>query len=660
MNAQDMHVRNDTLRWSEQNQRWLVQQLALLRERVARGNAADSATATPANPSTEDATPSARAATFVPALEQLVSLFGLTRFEREVLLLAAGVELDAALRRMVREALGGKINFALALDKLSDAHWDAVAPQAPLRFWRLIGLEPRSPLTEAELRIDERVLHYLTGVAAIDERLQGIAQTATRDHGVVDSRFANRVARILDGAARQPALLVLHRDDASGWAEGEVTAAATLRAIGLDALVTRIHDWPADPRELSEAARLLDREAALNGAAVIIHLDALCEHAQEHELRTEALIAKLRSHVLLLGKPSRELLAALPMREVHRLPLPTSSTDIGPRRADATDAMQRALKRALQQFRLPPAQLQTAISSVQSAPDSDETDAAHTDNIVWQALREAARGGLDALAQRIDSRTTFADLILPPAPLATLRDITRQLRQRERVYQEWGFAEVSARGLGLCALFAGESGTGKTMAAEAIANEAQLDLYRIDLATVVSKYIGETEKNLKRLFDAAEASGAVLLFDEADALFGKRSEVKDSHDRYANIEIAYLLQRIEAYRGLAILTTNMKSALDRAFLRRIRFVVQFPFPDARAREELWRRQFPAQAPVNGVDYAALAKLQLAGGNIRSIAINAAFKAADQDCTIGQRLLVEAARAEYAKLERSGNELGEIR
>ena len=142
------------------------------------------------------------------------------------------------------------------------------------------------------------------------------------------------------------------------------------------------------------------------------------------------------------------------------------------------------------------------------------------------------------------------------------------------------------------ALFAGESGTGKTLAAEAIANEVDLDLYRIDLATLVSKYIGETEKNLKRLFDAAEASGAVLLFDEADALFGKRSEVKDSHDRYANIEVAYLLQRIEAYRGLAILTTNMKSALDRAFLRRIRFVVSFPFPDAAAREQIWRRQFP--------------------------------------------------------------------
>jgi SpoVK/Ycf46/Vps4 family AAA+-type ATPase len=223
------------------------------------------------------------------------------------------------------------------------------------------------------------------------------------------------------------------------------------------------------------------------------------------------------------------------------------------------------------------------------------------------------------------------------------------------VFHEWGFSEVNARGLGLCALFAGESGTGKTLAAEAIANESGLDLYRIDLATVVSKYIGETEKNLRRLFDAAEASGAVLLFDEADALFGKRSEVKDSHDRYANIEVAYLLQRIEAYRGLAVLTTNMKSALDRAFLRRIRFVVQFPFPDPPARAEIWRRQIPARAPVSGIDFSALARLQLAGGNIRSIVLSAAFRAADQGRAIDQELLMDAARSEFAKLERGFTE-----
>ena len=189
------------------------------------------------------------------------------------------------------------------------------------------------------------------------------------------------------------------------------------------------------------------------------------------------------------------------------------------------------------------------------------------------------------------------------------------------------------------------------MAGEVLASELKLDLYRIDLSQVVSKYIGETEKNLRRVFDAAEESGAILLFDEADALFGKRSEVKDSHDRYANIEISYLLQRMEAYSGLAILTTNMKSALDTAFLRRLRFVVQFPFPDAAQRAEIWRRIFPAQTPTDGLDFTQLARLQVAGGNIRNMALNAAFLAAEANQPVGMGHLLHAAKSEYAKLER---------
>ncbi len=225
------------------------------------------------------------------------------------------------------------------------------------------------------------------------------------------------------------------------------------------------------------------------------------------------------------------------------------------------------------------------------------------------------------------------------------------MRHRARVYDDWGFAEQSNRGLGLSALFAGPSGTGKTLAAEILANELRLDLFRIDLSAVVSKYIGETEKNLRRVFDAAEEGGAVLLFDEADALFGKRSEVKDSHDRYANVEISYLLQRMEAYRGLAILTTNMKEALDPAFLRRLRFVVQFPFPDQSQRAEIWRRIFPAKTPTDSLDLEKLSRLSISGGNIRNIALNAAFAAADADEPVRMPHLLGAARLEYEKLEK---------
>jgi SpoVK/Ycf46/Vps4 family AAA+-type ATPase len=276
-------------------------------------------------------------------------------------------------------------------------------------------------------------------------------------------------------------------------------------------------------------------------------------------------------------------------------------------------------------------------------------DLAHT---LWDVCRVHARARLDDLAQHIDSAATWDDLVLPDGQRQILHDIAAHVRQRARVYEQWGFAGKSARGLGISALFAGASGTGKTTAAEVLAGELRLDLYKIDLSAVVSKYIGETEKNLRRIFDAAEAGGAILLFDEADALFGKRSEVKDSHDRYANIEVSYLLQRMESYRGLAILTTNMKSALDQAFLRRIRFVVQFPFPDATQRAEIWRRIFPPATPTEGLNIERLARLNAPGGNIRNIALNAAFLAADQGSPIRMIHLLHAARVEYAKQEKT--------
>ena len=258
---------------------------------------------------------------------------------------------------------------------------------------------------------------------------------------------------------------------------------------------------------------------------------------------------------------------------------------------------------------------------------------------------------LNDLAERVEPKASWDDLVLPPDQMTVLHTITMHVRQRDKVYGEWGFAEKSARGLGISALFAGASGTGKTLAAEVLANALGLDVYRIDLSSVVSKYIGETEKNLKRVFDAAEGTGAILLFDEADALFGKRSEVKDSHDRYANIEVGYLLQRMESYRGLAILTTNLKHSLDNAFKRRIRFEVDFPFPDFAHRAEIWRRVFPTQTPLNGLDFECLAQLNVAGGNIRNIAMNAAFLAADGEQRVTMAHLMEAARTEYAKLDK---------
>ncbi len=256
----------------------------------------------------------------------------------------------------------------------------------------------------------------------------------------------------------------------------------------------------------------------------------------------------------------------------------------------------------------------------------------------------------------MEPRVGWDDLILPAAELRLLREIAEQVAQRTTVYEKWGFSRKMSRGLGISALFAGDTGTGKTLAADVIATHLRLDLYRIDLSAVVSKYIGETEKNLRRLFDAAENGGSILFFDEADALFGKRSEVKDSHDRYANIEINYLLQRMEAYRGLAILATNMKSALDQAFLRRLRFVVNFPFPGVAERKSIWQRVFPSDVPRAALDYDRLARLNVAGGNIYNIALNAAFMAARSGGTVTMPMVLEASRAEFRKLERPINEM----
>jgi len=265
------------------------------------------------------------------------------------------------------------------------------------------------------------------------------------------------------------------------------------------------------------------------------------------------------------------------------------------------------------------------------------------------------RPRLDALAQRLDPKATWEDIVLPSSETVLLRQIADQVGQRSRVYEEWGFSKKMNRGLGINALFAGESGTGKTMAAEVIANDLRLNLYRIDLSAVVSKYIGETEKNLRRLFDAAEEGGTILFFDEADSLFGKRSEVKDSHDRYANIEVNYLLQRMESYRGLAILATNMKSALDSAFMRRLRFIVNFSLPELAERKAIWQRMFPPEVPTSGLDFDRLARFNIAGGHIHSIALNAAFLAAQAGTPVTMSLVLNAARAEFRKLERPINE-----
>jgi ATPase family associated with various cellular activities (AAA) len=640
--------------WTDLNRQWLIAAIARLRERLEVRLAGGTGEA-------QDAVAATAASGCTPALVLCARTFGLSPFERELLLLVAGLELDQGLRAAVATLNSGvcsQASYGLALAVLTEPHWHALSPDAALRHWRLVEPEPGAPLTQAALRIDERILHFIAGIVASDAALAGVANLAAGTPGLAEDDLptVQRIARLLEAEDHRPPLVVL-RDNGLDPALRRDFALAAVAQLGRPALWIEARDLPADPDSLLRLARHVDREAALIGCVPVLSLDG-----PGSEFVALGLAARLRSAFLWLGAALPQLVALPRSRRVLRFDLPAPDAQrtraalfsrwrrVAPAGACEDAALRAALDRAGRQFHLGPAALDTILERLQAtAPAAREAE-------IWPAAREAARDGLDAITQRVETRTTFDDLVLPPGQSTMLRDIARHLRQRERVYRDWGFGARHPLGQGLVALFTGESGTGKTLAAEAIANDVELDLYRVDLATLVSKYIGETEKNLKRLFDAAEASGAVLLFDEADALFGKRSEVKDSHDRYANIEVAYLLQRVETYRGLAVLTTNMKSALDQAFLRRIRFIVGFPFPDVAAREQIWRRQFPPGAPLGEIDFAALSRLNLPGGHIRSIALNAAFKAADLGAPIDQAVLLAAAREEFAKLDRPVNDI----
>lgn len=586
------------------------------------------------------------------ALDTLCAAFGLSDFERDLLLLCAGVELDASFGPLLAEAQADPgrpcPTFGLALAALPGAHWSALAPEAPLRRWRLIEVGAGPALVASPLRIDERVLHFLLGVNYLDERLRGMVEPAppvaplAPSHAALAERIAGLWAQ--PGAGGSPPVVQLWGAES---AERQAIAAAVCRRLGWDLFAVGPQHLPADPRELEALTRLWEREALLSRAALLLDCDDLDPADAPRAWAVARFSEGLDGPLILAGRERRPLR----WRPSQGFEVPRPGLD--ERRALWQGALGAHAERLNGQIERLAAQFNlgaTAIGAV-AAEVVATADGQGAGESLWQACRARARPRLDDLARRIETRACWDDLVLPEAQLRTLRDLTAQVRQRAKVHEEWGFAAKSSRGLGISALFAGASGTGKTLAAEVIAGALQLDLYHIDLSQVVSKYIGETEKNLRRVFDAAEDGAAVLLFDEADALFGKRSEVKDSHDRYANIEVSYLLQRMEQYRGLAILTTNMKDALDTACLRRIRFIVAFPFPDADQRAAIWRRVFPPATPTEGLDIARLARLNVAGGNIRNIALNAAFLAADAGEPVRMAHLLRAAQIEYAKLEK---------
>jgi hypothetical protein len=584
-----------------------------------------------------------------PALLSLCSAFGLTSFERDVLVLCAGVELSASFAQLCGTATGTQHaypTFSLALAAFPDANWGALTPARPLRRWRLIDINHGESLTQSRLRIDERVLHYLNGIAYLDDRLAGLVQPLMISAELPRShqRLAERIVDGWSEALDKLPIIQLCGEDLAGKSTIAVSACNQL---GLQLHRIRAVDIPVAAAEREALARLWEREAFFSQSALLVdchEFDATIQRV------TLPFLESLQGMAIVTGHEPLDLQERSCLRlDVHK---PTTAEQrelwqcaLG----TSTASLNGQLDTIVSHFSLSPLTIQSITESFKTQNANPKTPGS---KLLWEVCRTQARTGLDNLAQRIPPAARWDNLVLPESQKQTLREITAQIRQRTTVYETWEFATRSANGLGISALFAGASGTGKTMAAEVLAQDLKLDLYRIDLSQVVSKYIGETEKNLRRVFDAAEMGGAILLFDEADALFGKRSEVKDSHDRYANIEVSYLLQRMEAYRGLAILTTNLRSAIDPAFLRRIRFVVQFPFPDVAQRTEIWQRMFPAKLPTEGLDYGKLAQLSVAGGNIRNIALNAAFLAADSCEPLQMKHLLRAAQSEYTKLEKT--------
>jgi hypothetical protein len=624
------HPQND---WVEANQRYLAAEFARLKAQLA-GALASTAHESIAQVRVEMPSPA--------AIDELSEAFSLSVFERDVLLLCAGAQMDSELAAAC--AAGGDTSrpfatFGLALARLEQPHWSALTPVAPLRLWRLLDVKDEQAITTSRLTVDERVLHYLAGVNYLDPRLR----PALRLHAS-PSVMADGHVRTLDELTRElqrattPTIVQLLGDDLPAQKD---IAASAVAAIGLRLHVLRAVNLPANVHEV-EALRLLwEREGTLLRSALLIE----CEDADANTLarfveRSDALIFIASRQPVWNGGPGlRFAIDRPPAAEQKRLWVQALGSAAG-RLNGAVDGV-------AGQFRFSADTIVRTSEHLRPALLSAE----YPEVLLWRECRTAVRNRLNDLAQHIAPAATWGDLVLPEPQVAALRQIATHVRHRLTVHEQWGFAGKGARGLGISALFSGESGTGKTMAAEVLANELSLDLYRVDLASTVSKYIGETEKNLRRVFDAAEDSGAILLFDEADALFGKRSEVKDSHDRYANIEVSYLLQRMEAYRGLAILTTNAGAALDPAFQRRLRFTVQFPFPDHTQRERIWRGAFPAATPLVGLDPVRLAQLNVAGGSIRNIAMNAAFLAAESGAGVGMGHLLQAARSEAAKRER---------
>lgn len=619
-------------------------------------------------------------------LARLASCFELNEFEQQALVICLAPQIDARYEKLyaylqndiAKRYPSMDLILALLCQNLEARlqHRAAFHPLAPLRYWSLIDpvdAETGFSAGQSFLRPDPRLVHYVLGDSSLDHRVLSylcILPVSGWEDVVVPESLQQRLPKLLqrvmdEGNDHAP---VLHFHGRPGVGK-KTLARALCGEIGKSLAFVDLRLLPKEPESFRAKLRLILREGLLlSFVSYFDHLDAL----ERVENQAPVLVQALMQEIFELGwptflggeKPLSEFPDHIPIFSTE-VPAP----DFAARKAiwnvhlngTFADNDRSRLGQLANQFDLTGGQIARAVHlAKQDAITRDPENGHLTLADLFTGCRLQSQAQLDKLARKIEPIYTWNDLVLPEDAVAQLHEICQRVRHRHRVFSEWGFGRKLSQGKGINALFAGPSGTGKTMAAEIIANELQLDLYKIGLSGVVSKYIGETEKNLDRIFTAAEHGNAILFFDEADALFGKRSEVRDAHDRYANIEISYLLQKMEQHEGTTILATNLRQNLDDSFTRRLAFTIHFPFPDEASRRRIWKSIWPKEMPLaKDVSLDAFAnQYKLSGGNIKNVALAAAFFAAEEGGILTPTHLMHAIQREYQKMGKvlSGVEL----
>ncbi|WP_019180826.1 ATP-binding protein [Microbacterium yannicii] len=579
-------------------------------------------------------------------LRRMAQAFTLSPIDVDLLVIALAADLDPRFERFfgyLNDDVGRRrpsVSVALELCgvPLTSAADRARLISGPLVSGGLVIIEDEErPLPGRAVRVPDRVVGHLLGDDTPDRALDGVLS----EPSTVEWGDPSRVEQALAAGIR----LVYLRESATG--SGSAVAVRGIHSRGLDVVQLDLARLGGD-RDAIALARLVTREVRLRGVGLI----AAPVTPEVQPGLIEAL-ADSPQPTVFVGESTWDpgWFSELPVASVVE-PTTTAEraglwrTSLGPA-ADGLDVAE-----ATAPFRLGPEQVQRAAGTARSQATLSKSGVITAEHVAAGARAENA-SALDRLARRVTPTVGWSDLVLPAGPLNALREIELRARHREQVLGDWNMRPGGGRGHGVVALFAGDSGTGKTMSAEVVAGGLGLDLYVVDLSTVVDKYIGETEKNLERIFRAAAGTNAVLLFDEADAVFGKRSDVKDSHDRYANVESAYLLQRMETFDGLAILATNLRANIDEAFTRRLDIIVDFPIPDAVQRTRLWDRSLGNLVRrADDIDLEFLGRsFELAGGGIRAAAVTAAYLAAADRGTVLMRHCIVAVHREYRKLGR---------